>query len=150
MSEDIETKLGTEFKASQQKYTYFLLAGAASAIGFAMTQSKVEPLNYTHAPLGVAVGLWAISFVSGLRFLENAITLTHHNWNILAFKRELLRTEEINKPEIMAGFMKVADKSIGKIQSRMIHYGELQSWCLLLGGLAYIAWHVSRMWFLRV
>lgn len=149
MPENLELELAKQFKASQEKYIYFLLAAAASAIGFAMTQSKAEPLNYIHAPLGLAIFLWAISFVSGLKVVEYAVSVTFQNQNYLAFKRELRSFQAENASELVAQFKMRLDKTIGKQQAKMQLYGGLQSWCLLLGALSYIVWHGARMWTLN-
>lgn len=61
MPENLELEMGKLFKASQERYVYFLLAAAASAIGFAMTQSKFEPLGFIHIPF-----LWDFLLVYGL------------------------------------------------------------------------------------
>lgn len=88
-SENLELELRKQFKASQERYVYFLLAAAASAIGFEMIQSKVEPLAWIQLPLGLSVLLWAVSFFAGLRFVEYATNVTFQNQNYMAFKREL-------------------------------------------------------------
>lgn len=149
MTENLELEMGKQFKASQEKYIYFLLAAAASAIGFAMTQSKVEPLGFIHIPLGFAIGLWAISFVSGLRVVEYAANVTFQNQNYLAFKRELSSYQGGNAAEIMSLFKSRLNETVKQQQKRMKLYGELQNWSLLLGGLAYIVWHGARMWALN-
>ena len=146
MSENLELELSKQFKASQEKYVYFLLAAAASAIGFAMTQSKVEPLHCIHIPLGLAVGLWAVSFISGLRFVEYATSVTFQNQNYLAFKRELGSYQDRNAVELLTIFKSRLNETVDKQQRKMKFYGELQSWSLLFGALAYIVWHVARMW----
>ncbi|EDM46811.1 hypothetical protein [Marinobacter algicola] len=149
MPENLELELSKQFKASQERYVYFVLAASASAIGFAMTQSKTEPLNYFHAPLGLAIFLWAVSFVSGLKVVEYAVSVTFQNQNYLAFKRELHSLQAENKSELIAQFKERLDETVGKQEAKMQLYGGLQSWCLLLGGLFYIVWHGARMWALN-
>lgn len=146
MPENLELELSKQFKASQEKYIYFLLAASASAIGFAMTQSKVEPLHLIHIPLGFSIGLWAVSFISGLRFLEYAGSVTFQNQNYLAFKRDLRSYKGADAAQLLALFESRLDETVEKQQKRMKLYGGLQSWCLLLGALAYIVWHGARMW----
>lgn len=146
MAENLELELSKQFKASQEKYIYFLLAAAASAIGFAMTQSKTEPLTCIHIPLGIAIFLWATSFVSGLRVVEYAARVTFQNQNYLAFKRELRSLQAGDASELVAQFKLRLGETVEKQQAKMKFYGGLQSWCLLLGALSYMIWHGARMW----
>lgn len=149
MPENLELELSKQFKASQEKYIYFLLAAAASAIGFAMTQSKEEPFHFIHIPLGLSLGLWAVSFISGLRFLEYAANSTFQNQNYLAFKRELRSYRGGDAAELLVRFKAGLNETIEKQQKKMRFYGGLQSRSLLLGALVYIVWHGTRMWSLN-
>lgn len=145
-SENLELELQKQFKASQEKYIYFLLAAAASAIGFAMTQSKVEPLEWIHIPLGLSIVFWALSFISGLRFIEYSISFTFQNQNYLAFKREIKSYSEIEAVKLLNEFKTQLSKTTEKQQNKMKFYSSTQSISLLLGALSYIVWHIVRMW----
>lgn len=145
-SENLELELQKQFKASQEKYVYFLLAAAASAIGFAMTQSKVEPLEWIHIPLGLSVILWALSFISGLRFIEYSTSFTFQNQNYLAFKREIKSYSQIEAVKLLNEFKAHMSKTSEKQLQKMKFYGSTQSISLLLGALSYIVWHIIRMW----
>ncbi len=146
MSETLEVELGKLYKASQEKYYYFLLAAAASAIGFAITQLKVEPLQYHHIYLGLSIALWAISFISGMQTLQNAANSTLQNYNYLTFKRELGLYNGEDAAQKIALFKAGVDKMVDKQGKRMAFFGRLQDWSLLLGALVYIVWHGVRMW----
>lgn len=150
MSENIELELVKQFKASQEKYIYFLLAAAASAIGFAMAQLKVEPLSYIHIPLGASIIFWAASFISGLQFLEYAAGVTFQGQNYLALKRELHSYRRADAGELLVLFKSRLNETMEKQQSKMKLYSGLQSWCFLFGALAYIVWHGTRMWAINV
>lgn len=149
-SENLELELQKQFKASQEKYIYFLLAAAASAIGFAMTQSKVEPLEWIHIPLGLSIVFWALSFISGLRFIEYSISFTFQNQNYLAFKREIKSYSEIEAVMLLNEFKTQLSKTTEKQQNKMKFYSSTQSISLLLGALSYIVWHIVRMWAVNV
>lgn len=144
--ENLELELAKQFKASQERYIYFLLAAAASAIGFAMTQSKVEPLNWIHIPLGMSVLLWAVSFISGLRFIEYTTSFTFQNQNYLAFKRELKSYTQVDAAKLLIEFKTRMSKTNEKQLQKMKFYGNTQSISLLFGALSYIVWHIIRMW----
>ena len=54
-------------QASQDKYTYFLLAGAAAAIGFAVQKTEGLLLTFWLIPVGLAIVCWGFSFYYGCR-----------------------------------------------------------------------------------
>ncbi len=114
LSDNLELELGKLFKASQERYAYFMLAAAASAIGFAMTQSKTEALDFIHIPLGLSIVFWAISFVAGLRFVQYAGNVTLQNQNYLAFKRELKSYQGADAAKLMTRFKSGLDETIEK------------------------------------
>lgn len=145
MSYNIELELSKQFKASQERYVYFLLAVSASAIGYAMTQSKVEPIEWIHLPLGLSVLFWAASFLAGLRFVEYSTSVTFQNQNYIAFKRELRSFPEEQAVELLLKFKSKVNNTVGRQVGRMKFYGSLQSLCLLFGALLYILWHILRM-----
>ena len=145
MSSQTEIELAKEFKAAQEKYIYFLLAAALSAIGYAITQLKIEPLSYSHIPLGVSILLWSISFFSGTKFIENLTGMLFQNHNYLAFKRELKLPSLGGTPELLKEFEAVFNKTVTIHQKRISFYGVLQSQTLLLGAVSYISWHVLKM-----
>jgi len=145
-SENLELELQKQFKASQEKYIYFLLAAAASAIAFAMTQSKVEPLEWIHIPLGLSILLWALSFISGLRFIEYSTSFIFQNQNYLAFKRELKSYSRVEAVKLLNEFKTRMSETNEKQLQKMKFYSSTQSISLLLGALSYIVWHIFRMW----
>lgn len=82
--------------------------------------------------------------------MEYAVNVTFQNQNYLAFKRELRSYQQSDETAtLMTSFKSRLNKTIEKQQKKMKFYGELQNWSLLLGGLAYIFWHGTRMWALN-
>jgi len=145
MSSDLENELAREFKTAQDKYIYFLLAAAASAIGYAITQLELEPLTYYHIPLGLSILLWSYSFFSGIQFIENLTGTLFQNHNFLAFKREIKFLPSEESSELLEKFQETYNGTIENHQRKMSFYGNLQSRCLLFGALFYIAWRLLKM-----
>lgn len=54
---------------SQRRYTYLLIAVAASAIALTLKNTENELLNWYLIPVGVAAVCWGLSFYIGLRHL---------------------------------------------------------------------------------
>ncbi len=146
MSDNLELEIFKQFKAAQEKYIYFLLVAAASAIGYAMTQSKVEPLEYWQIPLGLSVFFWAVSFMSGLQFVVYSSSFTFQNHNYLAFKRELKKYPADEAKILLTKFKEIQSTTSEKQQNKMQLYGSIQNYTLLLGAFFYIVWHILRMY----
>lgn len=143
MSGDLELELQKQFKAAQEKYIYFLLAVAASAIGYAITQVKIEPFNLNHIAFGLSIFLWALSFMSGLKFIELTINSTFKNMIYLSFKRELRNAP--NYAELVSNYKNDLYEKSEKAMKKLAFYGGLQSKSLLLGALSYISWYALMM-----
>jgi hypothetical protein len=121
----------------QEKNVYFLLAAAGSAIGFAITQTKVEQLSYCHILLGISVLSWGFSFYCGQNFIE---FLTSY------FGKEIDYSSSDFEPNIDPLIKKTALKKTAVYHSRKLKlYGSLQKNLLLLGAFFYILWHITKM-----
>lgn len=62
MAQEEELELFRQFRTVQQKNSYFLLAAAGAAMAFPMTQTKAEPLGWSHILWALTVSelpLWA-------------------------------------------------------------------------------------------
>lgn len=139
MSGNLELELQKQFKAAQEKYIYFLLAVSASAIGYAITQVKVEPFNLNHIAFGLSIFLWSLSFMSGLKFIEFNTESTFKNMLYLSFKRELKNSK--NYEELVSKYKNDLYDESEVTMKRLALYGGLQSKLLLLGALSYISWY---------
>lgn len=108
-----------------------LLAAAGSAIGFALHETsewKAGPSLYVVA---VAIGLWSVSFASGI-FRGDA----HENTiqaNILSLEGERLRPTPAQSKLLTDRFDKHA--------KAQVRWRAVQLWCLLLGALVYFVGH---------
>jgi len=147
MSSPEELELHKHLKTGQEKYIYFLLAAAASALGFAMTQTRVEALALTHIPLGFAVLAWVISFYSGLKVIGlqndhivNNIYYLQTNDELRQFPTsvETLKFAKEDKKRLL--------NASDKRNKELIKYNFLQKWSLLTGSCFYIFWHVLKMY----
>ena len=55
MSDENLRQLHDQLRTAQDKYTYFMLAAAASAVAFAVTRTDGLLLSWSMVPLGLAV-----------------------------------------------------------------------------------------------
>jgi hypothetical protein len=147
MSSPQEVELHKQYKAAQDKYIYFLLAAAASAIGFAMTQTKTEALTIFQIPLALGVFSWVVSFYSGLQCIEFATSVTYQNFNYSQFKRKLSGLTQDAKTLELAQQIELDFTNTTDLQAKKLNfYGKLQGSSLLFGAFCYIIWHILRMY----
>ena len=100
MSSEAEREVFRVLRESQSKYTYFLLAAAGAAIGFALTQTQDESLACSQWPLELAVFLWGSSFFCGCRHLTYVNSTLYAN--VVLLKIESGQHPEVgNHPQYM-------------------------------------------------
>jgi hypothetical protein len=136
-----------QLTTAQEKYIYFLLAASASAIGFAMTQTKAESLSMSHILLAFAILSWVISFFSGLKSIENTNEAMSHNFTHIQFVSTLERYERSKQVDDLIEKAKSdTDTAIKKKNKLLNIFKPLQSYSLIFGALFYIIWHIVRMY----
>lgn len=131
--------------AAQDKITYFLMAAAASGIGFAISQTKTEALVLHHLIWLFAVLVWSVSFWAGIRLTMNGNSVKFKNVGYVRSLNELENFEETEAKELESLTHTKFNESFEMHQTRMGFWGTLQMYTLLLGALVYISWHLVRM-----
>ena len=131
-------------RVSQERYNYFLLAVAASAI--ALSVQFTRDYSYTPAliPLGLAVLCWSGSFYSGCRRVEYVNSTIFANLTALVTEAGL--NEEVGKNvhliEAATRGIRQAAESNSESASNL---GASQFRLLVLGGAFFIVWHLVEM-----
>jgi hypothetical protein len=69
MSDERFLEIYRQFRSSQDKYVYFMLVAASSAIAFALTRAENRSLSLTLIPWGIALLVWGLSFFFGCMHL---------------------------------------------------------------------------------
>src|SRR5688572_26807755 len=82
-----EIELFRHHREAQLRYTYFLLAAAASGIAFSVRVTEEATLQWLLLPIGVAVLSWALSFFHGCRYLQYVESITYSNVELLKVQR---------------------------------------------------------------
>lgn len=139
-----KNQIRTELRTMQDKYTYFLLAVAASAIALSIQITKEDTLTFSLIPLGIAVVLWAGSFFSGCRYIQYVQSTLFAN-------HEYFLIKDGEHPFVGNHPGSIAAASEG-IKSAMEHninsaslYSRWQFRLLVSGGIFYIIWHILEM-----
>lgn len=85
MNEELK-EIYNNLNTSQDKYTYFLLAAAITAIGFTITQTQNLVLKISEIPLAVSVVFWGLSFFFGCRNREYYNATLYGNFDLLKIR----------------------------------------------------------------
>ncbi|TFW28579.1 hypothetical protein [Massilia horti] len=131
-------------QTGQEKYTYFLLAAAGAAIGFAVQKTEGLRFSWWLLPVGLATICWAASFYAGC---QNLLWVQSTMFGNMA----LLQLQNGTHPEqppggdylnaAIEGTRQALHGNAGTAQS----YGKWQFRYLVLGSVLFIAWRVAEM-----
>jgi len=101
-----------QLRVSQDKYIYFMLAAAASAIAYALTRAQDRLLSLFLIPWGVALLLWGLSFYFGCIHLMYVSSTLFANVELLKVQRGEHPEAGIN-PQIINAASEGIRSSIG-------------------------------------
>jgi hypothetical protein len=145
MSLDAEKEVYKVHLDSQRKYTYFLLAAAGAAIGFAIKQTENATLNWYQIPLGLSVIFWCTSFLCGCRNLQYVTSTLFANFELL--KVEGGRHSKVgNHPDLMMVASEGIRSAIDKNSVRAGLFYRAQFTFLIIGCACFIIWHILQMY----
>lgn len=145
MSSEQITEIYRQHRTAQDKYSYFLLAAAASAVAFALTRTQETLLSWSMLPLGGATICWGLSFFFGCRQLGYVMSSLYSN-------QELLKIQSGNHPAVgqHPGYIAAASEGILKAiehnSDKVSLFANMQFWFLIWGAISYIVWHVFEMY----
>lgn len=149
MPSDVQLEVYRQFRAAQEKYSYFLLTAAGAAIALVVNQTQGTMLAYSQLPLAAAVVLWAISFYCGCRHLSSIESSLFAN-------HALLIVEAGDHPDVGQHPQRIGAASEGIREAMDSHsrtslfFARWQFRCLLLGAACYVGWHIYEMWLLSL
>ena len=137
-------ELYKQHATGQEKYTYFLLAAAASALAFAVQKTADLCLSWWLLPAGAAALAWGISFYFGCRNLTWVQTAIYANYNLLSLMRGV-HPEQPKTPQLAKVAISGVEKALDQNAKSAQFYADWQFRCLVIGGVFFLAWHVLEM-----
>ena len=143
MSSESEIELFRQHRIGQEKYTYFLLAAAASGIALVVRVTADATLHWSLIPLAAAVIAWLASFVSGCRFLQTVTTVTHKNVGLLQAQRGA--NPIARNPAENEALVQIAREDIQKDVTVSGKHSRYQFRHLVSGAVLFIVWHVLEI-----
>lgn len=144
MSFELQTHLSKQMGEAQTKYTYFLLAVAASAIALVVQRTTGHSLNFNMIPLGLAVACWAGSFFAGCRDRAYFSSTLYANLEFLKAQNGT-HPDVPNSPEAIAAAAQRIRQAIEYNNDRLSFWGNLQFRLLILGAACFLVWHIIEM-----
>jgi len=134
----------SQLRTAQDKYTYFLLAIAASAIAFSIQLTKTDPFSFSLVPLGIAVLAWCGSFFAGCKNIEYVNSTLFANAEYLKAKSGL-HPDVGNNPSYIAAATEGIMDALNNNAKKAGEYGQSQFRLLVLGACFFITWHLIQM-----
>jgi hypothetical protein len=128
----------------QEKYTYFLLTAAASAIAFAVVRTDAYLLNWWLAPAAVAVALWLGSFFCGCQNLLWVNTALSANIALLELQYGT-HSNQPPTPELVMAAMQGVRNALKSNADKGTRYYRLQFRLFVAGALCFLCWRVLDM-----
>ncbi len=130
---------------SQDKYTYFLLAAAGAAIGFAVQKTEGLPLSWWLSPVALAAVAWAGSFYCGCQnpTLVGAAVATNH---ALLQLRQGSHPQQPPHPQVLDAALNGTFTALEKHMDKAQTYAKWQFRLIVLGAVLFISWRVLEMW----
>ena len=141
----LRAEFAKQLHAAQEKYDYWLMAVAASAIALAVHDTEGAALQYRQIPLGCAVFMWGISFFAGCRrqIWRHVLMRTNAGAMSIADGADSIAGTD---PERIAFGINAARSIFEEANNKVAKRGYWQFTTLILGSLFYLAWHVLNMW----
>lgn len=144
MGSETELEVFRQFSNSQEKYDYFLMTFAAAAIAFAVHQTSGMALNWFMTILGVAVILWAISFLAGCRRRQYIGSNLFANMDLLHVQGGSHPLTGLH-PEKIKVACGVIYKNIETNSNRASFWANVQLYSFIIGAIIFVVWHVINM-----
>lgn len=130
-----ETEIYKQHRELQNKYTYFLLAIAASCIALSLKRTTNSEITRSMIFLFIAVLSWGSSFFCGCRYSIHMDVGLHANADLLVAKKTQ------NPDEYIQQIKKVIQDSSKKCGTYIIWQFRF----LWIGSLFFIGWHIIEM-----
>jgi len=138
-------ELYKQHHAGEDKYTYFLLAAAAAAIGFAVQKTEGLRLSWWLTPVAAATLFWALSFFFGCKRITWVQVAIYANANLLKLQSGVHPNQPGHPMALQAaieGVYSALDKNI----ERAKFYSTWQFRTLIIGAVFFIAWRIAEMY----
>ncbi len=144
MNNDEMRQIHDQLHKAQNRYTYFLLAAAASAIALIIKSTDESTFAIPMLPLGLAVISWGVSFFYGCKNIQFVNSTLYANYNYLIVKSGL-HPKAGKDPELISAASQGIRKAMEYNSERANRFVKWQFKLLVIGALFYLVWHLLEM-----
>ena len=137
-------ELHKQHREGQSKYTYFLLAVAASAVAFAVQKTTAMKMSWSMLPLGLAAISWGLSFYCGCKNLLWVQTAIFANYSLLQLKSGI-HPDQPPHPQLLQAAEEGVRAAIETNIKGAEFNGKWQFRLLIIGSILFLTWHVLDM-----
>jgi hypothetical protein len=137
-------ELREQHRRGQDKYTYFLLAAAASGIAFAVNKTEGLSPSWWLTPVAAAAFCWGLSFFAGCRAICWVQASVGANYNLVCLEFGL-HPEQPADPQDLATAKSGVRAALANNMSKADTFSTWQFRLLIAGALLFIAWRILEM-----
>lgn len=141
---DAISVLQRQHQASQEKYTYFMVAVAGACIAYAIEQAVGVPLTLDLSLLALSLLCWSASFYCGCKCTNTVRTLIRANANLLSLYVGNHESQP-DQPELLAAAICGVRNAI---DTNMNHAKLLNDWqfrLFVMGGVFFVGWRITEI-----
>ena len=145
MSDENLREVFKAHRTIQEKYAFFLLAGAGAAIGFALTRTQGAELTWSQIPLAFAIICWGLSFFFGCRHLQYVSSSLAGNIDLIKVESGT-HPQTGNRADLIAAASKGIRDALNYNSDKSNVNAKRQFRSLVIGAVFYIIWHMLEMY----
>ena len=134
---DERNQLYQDFRQLQDRHSYFLLASAGTAIGYALTRSEGATFDWNLMPLVAAIVFWGFSFYAGCKVVYVTGSAVFANMGYLNALND--PTNPYGPAAVREVFM---EQILPQFNKRSQRWRNWQLRSLLIGALLYSTWQL--------
>lgn len=137
-------KVYEQLRVSQDKYTYFILAAAASAIALAINKTENKNISLLMIPLGAALLSWGVSFYYGCRNINYVNSILYANVELLNVQNIKSSAQDVN-PQLIEAAIAGIKSAINENNDKSTSCAKWQFGLFIIGAVLYLIWQILSM-----
>ena len=144
VEKDLIQQVRESHENGQEKYTYFLLAAAGAAIGFAVQKTEGLLLSWWLLPVAFSIFFWGLSFYFGCENINWVQTSKVANYNLLHLKNGS-HSEQPSNQEGLDYAVSEVRSALSQNMEKAQSYYKWQFRSLISGAIFFIGWRIVEM-----
>lgn len=133
-----------QYQASQDKYTYFLLAAAGASVGFAIQKTDGMLLSWWLIPIGFACLCWGLSFYFGCKNITWVQSALYQDYELNQLQGGIHPEQPLSLQQSEVAVSMVS-KAMSSCAAKAQFYGIWQFRTLIIGAVFLISWRITEM-----